>query len=849
MKLVLHQFAKEFRYLRFRWFIWLAALLFEMAINLEWLMPIQAGVESPGWIPFLPAILLLIGASLLLSCPEDRPGSDESFIGTRPIAQGSYWVSRVLIWLLLIVIPAVVQVGLYLGISGRPPADVLRGMGERFVVVAGYTGWLIPTLALWRVKELWKVAIVIGVTWFFGSAILGLLFHLLNPFSYVQHQSLSLVGIGVFALLSTVVVWRHLTRGYSLRFRLVCSAIACIAGLATTRFVSYQNHNTPPTAYDPALVERLAETTTFDFDLAEAKFEGKEKSYGPLLRGQEQVAIDKPGVHVAMVPRKTVFEQDGETRLMDDLSDEQVARRAFTRIYDREVNRGNRALASFFPPRTFLRNRDRGMPRWTRDLQALTELVMFPEQPPRFDEPLSFKTDFDVEWYQRDLAIEIPIEEGAVGECEEVRWEILKVERGAGPDPGILTVHLREESRTHWDAQHEHATLLHLPDLGVVRLDPDQNVGGSVRATETGWRHRKVELSWSYILKHKDGVDTGVDLVQARLILLRSRFLGQSSVTWASPEVTLSDLPSNFFNELQWYSNDRLHARRTAPAFRERLETLTAPNPESSEAEARRYAYDLFRAAAVTRAVYVRPTHSDIREAFAPLGQHQLPLMLELRTHNWPGWSNRPPNSLLAEYVTDQQKDVLVSRATENSMTASLVLEKGWSEDAKRHRDELIAAPAISEAAQTLLLDWIDDPEVAARLMEAAPHDWYGSIIRALDDRPETRSDIEALVLKEFDEALMLQGASWTTKWFERAANVGSAEALELCMKWLMLREDDTEGYYHIAPRPALLNADGSDYWRNDPMPPHERQAFWRGLGLSDFEYVPEKRAWRFLQP
>jgi hypothetical protein len=32
-------------------------------------------------------------------------------------------------------------------------------------------------------------------------------------------------------------------------------------------------------------------------------------------------------------------------------------------------------------------------------------------------------------------------------------------------------------------------------------------------------------------------------------------------------------------------------------------------------------------------------------------------------------------------------------------------------------------------------------------------------------------------------------------------------------------------------------------------MPEHERRPFFRRLKVSDFVYVPEKRAWRFLKP
>ena len=131
MNLILHHFRKEFAYLRLRWFGFLALLGFDLAVNLEWLFPLRAGVQPPAWLVYLPWVLMLVGVSLLGSCPEDKPGSDRSFISTRPLPTRAYWLTRVALWLLLLVLPVVLQNALYLLLSGRPVMEMLAGTWAR----------------------------------------------------------------------------------------------------------------------------------------------------------------------------------------------------------------------------------------------------------------------------------------------------------------------------------------------------------------------------------------------------------------------------------------------------------------------------------------------------------------------------------------------------------------------------------------------------------------------------------------------------------------------------------------------------------------------------------------------
>ncbi|MFC5456305.1 hypothetical protein [Prosthecobacter fluviatilis] len=843
--MTLHQFLKEFRYLRLRLLAFLGLLGFDLAVNLEWVLPMRAGVASPGWLTYVPVVILLAGLSLLISCPEDRPGTDRSFISTRPMPAKAYWTARLLIWLLLIVLPVVVQNGLYLIISGRPAADVLRGMWERLCFAAGFSAWLLPTLVLWKRSELWKMLLTVVLVLVGVSKMLDVAGAAWWEYyaSYYQTWAGRAAGWVVFAVMSGVLAWRHLSQRFSFKRRLGMTLVAGLVALLTARFWSWQD--SPPEAQDAALVKKLSSEFQFHVDLSKARFEGPEKSYGPRLTAEVNEETHMQGVHVVFRPQRSDLAQGGSVRHVERTEKNPYRRSPFDSP-QMEVFRGDRNLRDFFPKGTLLMANDEYFPKWTLKDQPLTQLAAFSAPHPKFDEPLSIETDFVVDWYRRDLALDVPVAAGAKGTCEDVRWEILRVMPAAGPQPGALTVSLRVESRAHWVAENGHAILLHLPEQRMLRLEPTKQVIAGERGEHTGWRHQQVDLTWNYIFNHAEGDPTGADLSKARLILLRSRYLGQTQQHWKSPEMRLADLPSNWGKSLQWFESKALYAGREMKAFQERMATLTPPTAESTEKEARRYVYDLFSAASVTQAVYTYAAHPLIAEAFEPLGRHHLPLMLDLRGQSWPGWSNKPPNNQLERYVTEEQRELLIDRAPSQAMLADLVVRKGWAEAAKRLKPQILSSVVLPPGADELLIAWKDDPDAAERMLKEAPNDFNGGLIHALDKVPERRPAVEAVVSKQFEDTVPLIPSNKSARALSRAAEFGSAEAFALCLRWLSIGGDLTSRSV-AHPYLKLLNADGSNFW-DKRMPVSERWPFFRRLKVEDCEYVPEKRAWKIRQ-
>lgn len=850
MNLMLHHFRKEFQYLRLRWLAFLVLLGFDLAVNLEWLLPMRAGVEAPGWLEYLPVMILLVGLSLLLSCPEDRPGSDRSFIGTRPLPWAAYWKARVLLWLTLIVLPVVLQNGLYLLLAGRPMADVLRGMGERACFAVGFSAWLLPALALWRRQEVWKALFVIVVTLAVASKVLEVACVAWWRFYASDYQTWAGLTVGwmVFGVLSGWVAWRHLQLAYGFRRRLCLTCFAAVVGLLAARFWVMATR-AEPVAQDEALVQALAPGLKVEINLDTVHFEGFKSEHGfHILSAKPETATGKQGVHVDMRLAGSRIVQDGRSSSATDSSASRIRSRFSYGSPQDEVHRGDVNLRDFFPAGTLFYS-GQPFPLWSQEGRSLA-LAAFAKPYPAADRPLRLATDYRMEWYQRDLALDLPMVAGSRGECDEARWEVLSVTPAGGPQPGALTVTLRVETRDHWNEENGSAMLLHSPQRQIVWLDPIKQTLLGTRATHTGWKRRQIELTWNGIFNYADGEATGVDAAKLRLILLRSRFLGSSLYTWKSPEMRLADFPSNYGSRYFWHEERQLYAGRQMKAFQERMATFKPLTAESSEKEARRALYELFSTAAVTEVVYVPAAYPAITQAFEPLGKQHLPLLLEVPSDLWPGWSNRPPKTLLDRYLTDDQREAVIDRVIKQPGLADVVVRKGWAEAAKRLKPRLLNGAPLPQGCEALLLAWGDD-ESQTRLLQAAKHDINRGIIEELDKLPLMRPMTERIVMGEYAKTLplIISYSHWSGMHCSLAADFGSADAFDLCLRWMAMGGDlpQRSGVY---PHLNLLTADGGKFWEKErKMPDHEKWPLFRRLKVSDFEYVPEKRAWKFRQP
>jgi hypothetical protein len=260
MNLTLHHFRKEFRYLRLRWLVWLVVLGLQLAVDVEWVMPMRVGVPSPGWLGLLP--VLMWGGAVMLAlgyAKEDAQADDRSFIAVRPLPSGSYWWSRGLVFLVLIMVPLVLQEGLYLVVSGVGTKDVLLGMWERFFITGAALGWLVPMPLMAAGGARWMVAGVAVLTGLLAQSICVQMLQQrqLYPEMFYGESSLAQAAwVGAVAI--ALLAWLQKRGGWPLHRMLAAVAglvIACYA-LAWTPWLRPSSWS----AREPDLMARLEVT-------------------------------------------------------------------------------------------------------------------------------------------------------------------------------------------------------------------------------------------------------------------------------------------------------------------------------------------------------------------------------------------------------------------------------------------------------------------------------------------------------------------------------------------------------------------------------------------------------------
>lgn len=845
MNLVLHHFRKEFRYLWMRWFAFLGLLALDLAINLEWLLPVSAGTVAPRWLVHVPTLLMLAGFSLMGSSPEDKPGSDRSFISTRPLPLRSYWTARIALWVLLLVVPVVLQNVLYLLLSHRPAAEIMRGTWWKALSTLGLTAWVLPMTALWRRGEFWialgclaagqliadRVIEAAAMKWMFTSV------------TYRPNQLGMAVAELAFAAGTLWMAWRHQTGNPGTFWRRVGVMLSIgLLCLVLGRFWPWNDENRPQ---NQARVMEMAPGLKAEIDLGVLEFTSFAEDWQRQLFLPVRTRTRDARVSVQVRPQSVETVQG--VRVSRSQPDFGLRSRTFNlQLLSQTLMAADGVLRDLFPAGTLFTTSGY-QSQWGVRALSYPCVGKFEEPFPDPARPLRITTDFEVDWYEREIALDLPLQVGAQGESEGNALRILQVQQNknenGAPSLGSVSVELHVGTRfAQMGLLNGTTFLLYSPQRHLVWLDPSSRNFQPARGAEAGWSRHGERLGWSGVLNYADGEDARVDVSQLRLILLRSRYLGTSEWTWKSPEIRLADYPPR--STEQTLHGQPIYMGREVKAFRERLATLKPPVEESSEAEARRYLYDLLATVSATNAAHKLAALKEVGDAFRPLLQHDLSLMLGLRASLWPGWNNRPPKSLLDEYITEEQKETIIDLTPTNAVLVDTIIRKGWSEEARRLQPRLLAMPSLPRGIDDLLLKWGDEASLE-KLMGELKHQNKSHDYEALDKFPKLRPRLEAQTREELEqEAPVLRSMNyWTADRYRAAARYGSAGALEICLRWMAMGGD--------LPSPNcssqylnLLKEDGTKLWQ-DKVSEQKQWPRYRHLKAADFEYLPEQRTWR----
>lgn len=845
MNLALHHFCKEFRYLRLRWFAFLVLLALDLAVNLEWLFPLRADSPPRFWLYHMPFVVMLAGISLLSGCPEDRPGNDRSFIGTRPLALRSYWLARAGVWLGLMVLPLVLQNVIYLALSHRPWSDVWRGACERGWMVMWLTGCLLPLSALLRRGEGWWMTVSVAVVVTALSRALDVVaakwFN--TSFSHSETTAGIVAGLACFGLGTAWLAWRQQRQSIAPRRKLVWLCGLACAALLVAGWWPFQDPNNAP--QDERLVQKIAPGLKVSFDLARFQFEGFDSDYSKWINAYTDIDTGHRDIHATLREKNSVVTQNGK-RFGTDASTFGYPVRSTINSRPSEVTRGDAVLRDLFPAGTLFMNTGM-MGQWRNDEES--NLTTFTEPFPDPEQPLRIETDYAVDWFRRDRAIDLPLTAGGHGECDSDAWSILRVQEHTGRDgtqQGSVSVDIRWDHREHWDCRDSSVPILYSPERRLVWLMPLISERG-LRGELTGWSRGAMRLTWQNVLNYADGEDAGVKVENLRLILLRSRYLGSSKWSWKSPDIRLADYTEHSQDKYH-FSYSPIYKGREVKAYQERIATLKPPTASSAEPEVRRYLYDVLSAIHKTQSCYQKAAFSDITNTFRPLAENHLPQLLQLPSEMWPGWSNRPPITILDEYLKDEHRDMVIDLALTNSRMVDTVIRKGWAEQSKRLQPRILAMPQLPYGIEDLMLAWGDDAS-HDRLMQEQQRWPDESTMAELNKVPALRPRLEEIAREWFAKTVPMLRADnvWEAEHLGIATDFGTREALDVSLRWLALTGDwrSDRCYY---PRPNLLDSDGSKFWKND-VDEAQQWPRYRHVKADDFDYLPEKRAWKLRTP
>jgi hypothetical protein len=845
MNLTLHHFRKEFRYLRWRWFGFLALLGFDLAVNLEWLFPLRMGDGPLELLSLLPFAWAIFAAGVLSGCPEDCPADERHFSGTRPVAMWHFWAVRVGVFVLLVLLPVVAQNAAYLALSGRPWADVLCGLMERGMVVVGLGAWFVPVQALWARQEsmggwLLKVAVMAGCV-----EVLPLLTGWLDPPGrafILPPESMIPAGL-CLAVAMSLLVTAHLRMVLSFARRLCLTALIVSGTMLFTLYRPLITH--PQGDQQPELVRQHAAELRITPKEAGEHIDADLSEQEHYLRQPFDMTLDAPGIHTTLRTTHASVIQSGReislplNRLENTPND-----------FHRALFNVDTTLAGLFPPETLLIRKEDSLPpndvrpQW-RSAGETSHLVG--KLGPVVDEsqPLRIRTDFSVQWWQRGIIADLPCVPGAEQEFEDgYRWSIRsRADHALDSEPkqGAVTVHLHLQQRTHWDRNEFIGYFLYSPERRVGWLVPDVQQTGGTRAAHTGWQRSTLTLAWKDILNHADGEDAHVDPAQLRLMVFRGREIGTTAWTWQSPELQVHSTDWNrSFGNVLGYSN--LY-RRDSQAFQRRFATLKPISATSTDAEVSRYLYDVLVLWARTVTEITPQAKAAFREALLPLAQHHIAHLLSLPKGYAPDMDGVFAE-VIQEHLTEDQRDTVIDLMVQYPHLIEVVVNKGWAEAARRVQAPFLAAkrPLNNSQYSDLLLAWGDEASLAALLRQFRG---YGREFSELAQMPAWRPRLEAVVRAERERQPLVMPGPGIGHWGIRcAADLGDAHAFDLCMR--VMGNDPFPGSgssSDIPPIPSLFSADGKQIWPNDD--PVTNTLRFRHRTSADFIYVPEQLAWR----
>lgn len=532
MNFVLHQFRKEFRWLWPRWALFLTVLGFDLVFNLGWVFPPKAdGVY--GFSELSCAVLWTVAWWVALStAPEDEVDAGRAFAWTRPLPRRSYWLARLLVWVLLIMLPMMLEVGAYLATMQRPWAEVGFGMLEELIAAGSMTLWVLPGALLFRGWERYVALVIFTALWSadYGRMLLTPLFELvyLDPvmnYPFMEPMRFALAACVMGPVMVLLLVW-HQRRRLHLVLRHGALAVLTLATYALA--ASSLLRSGFDLAVDPALVRSFAEGHAPDVHTEEFQASAyvNDKLGNCLSLAVPVTLKDAPrGVIPLWSSMRTTVMQNGRPLPIETREYQILSEPAFI-----SFGLHSRPLAGDLP---------HGWPADSLSMDSGNDknMLSLPKMPlpPDRDTPVDIDMQASANWVRLRELGHAPLQAGARIRAAEAELEVLEVRPNVdskdAPKPGYVTLVVRQYQRTlstcryTWPVQP--MLMVYAPGKRLLWQRSIQG-GGDWRAMRFGWLQSVGVMTYGNVIKPGTGVTTE-NLAEQQLVLVMPDYLGRST--------------------------------------------------------------------------------------------------------------------------------------------------------------------------------------------------------------------------------------------------------------------------------------------------------------------------------
>ncbi len=834
MNYALHHFRKEARHLLPRWVWWLAALGLELAIHLEWVMPMTYNEGSaPHTLRYVLSTLLSYGAMfmVLAGCPEDQPARAGAFIATRPLPRLSYYLARLLVIMVMFALPMLLQEALYLGLSERPVGAVLSGALWKGLATLVNLGWLIPMLGLlsgWL--EIGLAVVVVRACFYSCQAVLPMLLrhHELEREMVFLSPGLWLV---FHTLVACAVVWlaiQHQRFGWSLLRRLTLGGLVVI--LVYSSLVVFLISRDQRDASDPQRARELAQTVQFSVPTALIERERRETQQhqpGTKFTGHIDSANVPPDVEVnaRLLRSSVVFDGAASSAVALDIP----AKPRAPGFYPQPI-------LHFLPKGTVL------MPRSSFNEHEIGTLAE--QQVPAAGKAMRLEADFACDWFQWSAIADVPLQRGAVVSTPDSSLTVTDVVTGTAssnqPKPGEIRINFRHHLNPAGVASY---LVIYSPERQLAWCAGELEGYSSGRAG--GWERQLQGWLRPYVLAYDDNAPAA-DLTKLRLIVLQRRYLGSSSWAWHGESMPITQHSASY-RGWYFYRGGMPLAADGVTALRARIATLPRPEPTASEVERNRFILDVLRAYHAIIAyndAHIRQQIDDVLAALRPLAAQRIDTFLTLPTSAVRDLKS-PVYALAKEFTTDAQRDYVVQHLVERDWLAALAKDKGWGDYARQTMlPTILAQPSYAEHLRSLMLTW-DDPAVLRRQLADLRYFPEARTFEKLYLQPELRPELDRLAAQLCAEVMPVIGwEKHACQRLEIAMGQGNADALDIALHMAPLgRHDDMSN--DTTETRWLAQGLAKETGQHIPnIGDRSLYKQFRGQRVADFQYQPEKRGW-----